>query len=35
VLMRDACFKPPISIIFHNLHVGDIIGAVGEITFYH
>jgi hypothetical protein len=34
-LVGDVCFKPPITIKFHNLHVGDIRGAVGEITSYH
>jgi hypothetical protein len=31
----DACSKPPITIRSHDLHVGDIRGAVGEITSYH
>jgi hypothetical protein len=35
VLVGDACSKPPIIIKFHDLHVGDIRGAMGEITSYH
>jgi len=34
-LVRDACFRPPIIIRSHNLHVGDIRGVEGEITSYH
>jgi hypothetical protein len=35
MLVDDACSRPPITIRSHNLHVGDIIRVVGEITFYH
>jgi hypothetical protein len=35
VLASDACSKPPITIKFHNLHVGGIKGAMSEITTYH
>ncbi len=31
----DVCSRPPITIKSHNLHVGDIRRAVGEITSYH
>ncbi len=34
-LEGDACFRPPITIKFHNLHVNHIKGVVGEITTYH
>jgi hypothetical protein len=34
-LMRDACFKASITITFHDLYVGDIRGAMNEITSYH
>jgi hypothetical protein len=34
-LANDVCFRPPITIRFHNLHVGDIRGAVCEIASYH
>jgi hypothetical protein len=30
-LVGDACSKPPIIIRFHDLHVGNIRGAMGEI----
>ncbi len=33
--MGDACSRPPITIRFHGLHVGDIRGVVGEIVSYH
>jgi hypothetical protein len=35
VFVGDACFKPPITIRSHDLHAGDIRGAVGEIASYH
>jgi hypothetical protein len=31
----DACFKPPIIIKSHDLHVGDITGVLDEIPSYH
>jgi hypothetical protein len=34
-LVGDACSRPPIIIRFHDLHAGNIRGAVGEITSYH
>jgi hypothetical protein len=34
-LVGDACFKPLITIRFHDLHGSDIRGAVGEIVSYH
>jgi len=34
-LVGDACSKPHITIRYHDLHVGDIRGAVGEVTSYH
>ncbi len=34
MLDGDACSRPPITIRSHNLHAGDIRGAMGEITFY-
>jgi hypothetical protein len=34
-LMGDVCSRPPITIKSHNLHVGDIKIAMGEITSYH
>jgi hypothetical protein len=34
-LAGDVCFRPPITIKFHDLHVSDIKGAMGEITSYH
>jgi len=34
-LASDACFRPPITIIFHNLHTSDIKRAMGEISSYH
>jgi hypothetical protein len=35
VLASDVYFRPPITIRFHNLHVGDIREVVVETTFYH
>jgi len=35
VLVGYACFRPPITMKFHNLHVGDIKRVKGEITSYH
>jgi hypothetical protein len=34
-LVGDACFRPPIIIRSHDLHVGDVRGAIGEIFSYH
>jgi hypothetical protein len=34
-LVGDVCSKPPITIRFHNLHVGNIRGAMGKITSCH
>jgi hypothetical protein len=34
-LEGDVCPKLPITIRFHNLHVGNIKGAMGEIASYH
>jgi hypothetical protein len=34
-LAKDVCSRPPVTIKFHDLHVGDIKGAMGEITSYH
>ncbi len=34
-LTSDAYSRPPITIRSHDLHVGDIKGAVGEIASYH
>jgi hypothetical protein len=34
-LVGDAYSRPPIIIKFHDLHVGNSRGAVGEITSYH
>jgi hypothetical protein len=34
-LMGNVCFRPPNTIRSHDLHVGDIRRAVGEITSYH
>jgi len=34
MLACDACSRPPIIIRFHDLHVDDIIRAMGEIAFY-
>jgi hypothetical protein len=33
-LVGDACSRPPITFKFHDLHVGNIKGVVGEITSY-
>ncbi len=35
MLVGDVCFRPPITIRSHDLHVNNIRGFVGEITFYH
>ncbi len=35
MLMGDACFRPPITIRSHHLHVNNIKGVVGEVTSYH
>ncbi len=35
MLASDACSEPLITIRSHNLHVGNIRGAMGEIAFYH
>jgi hypothetical protein len=35
VLASDACFRPPITIKSHDLHAGDIRGAMGEIASSH
>jgi hypothetical protein len=34
-LTSDACSRPPIIIRSHDLHIGDIKEAAGEITSYH
>jgi hypothetical protein len=34
-LAGDACSRPPITIRFHDLHVDDIKGVMGEIISYH
>jgi hypothetical protein len=34
-LAGDACFRPPIIIIFHDLYASKIRGAMGEIAPYH
>jgi hypothetical protein len=34
VLVGDAYFRPPIIFKFHDLHVGNIRGVVGEIISY-
>jgi hypothetical protein len=34
-LASDACSKPPIIIRSHDLHAGDIKGAMGKIASYH
>jgi len=34
-LACDACFRPPTTIKSHDLHAGDIRGAMGEIASYH
>ncbi len=35
MLLINVCSRPPITIRFHDLHVSDIKGVVGEITSYH
>jgi len=35
MLVGDVCSRPPITIRSHDLHVGNIRGAMGEITSYH
>jgi len=35
MLVGDACSRPPITTRSHDLHVGNIKGAMGEITSYH
>jgi hypothetical protein len=35
VLVGDVCFKPPITIRSHDLHVDDIRKVVGEKASYH
>jgi hypothetical protein len=35
VLVGDACSRAPITIRFHDLSVGDITRAMGEIVSYH
>jgi hypothetical protein len=35
VLIGDVCFKPPITIRSHDLHVDNIRGVVSEIASYH
>jgi len=35
VLASDACSRPPIIIISHDLYVGDTRRVVGEIVLYH
>jgi hypothetical protein len=34
-LASNVCSRPPITIRSHDLHVGDIKEAMGEITSYH
>jgi hypothetical protein len=34
-LTGDVCFRPPITMGFHDLHAGDIRGVMGEIVSYH
>ncbi len=34
-LVGDVCSRPPIIFRYHDLHVGDIRKAMGEITSYH
>ncbi len=34
-MVGDVCFKPPIIIRSHDLHVGNIQKIVGEIVSYH
>ncbi len=35
MLAGDVCSRPPITIRFHDLRVGDIRRVVGEISYYH
>jgi len=35
MLVGNVYSRPPLIIKSHDLHVGDIKGVVGEITFYH
>ncbi len=35
MLASDVCSRPPITIRYHDLHVGDIRRVVGEIASYH
>ncbi len=34
-LAKDVCSRPPISFRSHDLHVGNIKGAVGKMVSYH
>jgi hypothetical protein len=34
-LAGDVCSRPPITVKSHDLHAGDIKGAMGEIASYH
>jgi hypothetical protein len=34
-LVGNVCSRPPIIFRYHDLHVGDIRRAMGEITSYH
>jgi hypothetical protein len=33
--MVDACFRPPITVKFHNFYIGDITRDVDETASYH
>jgi len=35
MLVSDACFRPPIIIRSHDLHVGDIRRTMGDVVSYH
>jgi len=35
MLTRDDCYRPPITIKYHDLHEGNIKKVVGEIVSYH
>jgi hypothetical protein len=35
VLVGGVCFRPPITVKSHDLHAGEIRGAMGEIVSYH
>jgi hypothetical protein len=35
MLMENVCYRPPITTKSHDLHVGDIRKAMGEIASYH